>query len=59
MSNIFFMTQLLDMLEFYAGFEINDLTGEPMTDREMTDLHYKRIRALQVIFISRRACVTC
>ena len=53
------MTQLLDMLEFYAGFEINDLTGEPMTDREMTDLHYKRIRAVQVIVISRRAFVTC
>ena len=46
------------MLEFYAGFEINDLTGEPMTDREMTDLHYKRIRALQVTSPSGRAYVT-
>ncbi|KAF6024345.1 AQR [Bugula neritina] len=40
-------SQLLDMLEFYVGFEINDLTGEPMTDKEMTDIHYRRIRALQ------------
>ncbi|XP_067939363.1 RNA helicase aquarius-like [Watersipora subatra] len=40
-------TQLLDMLEFYTGFEINDLTGEPMTSKEMTNTHYKRIRDLQ------------
>jgi len=33
------------MLEFYVGFEINDLTGEPMTDKEMTDIHYRRIRS--------------
>ena len=37
------------MLEFYTGFEINDLTGEPLSDKETTNIHYRRIRALQVI----------
>lgn len=40
-------TQLLSMLEFYAGFEINDQTGEPLADGEMTDIHYNKITALQ------------
>lgn len=39
--------QLLDMLQFYAGFEINDFTGEPLTDQEMTSLHYDRLKSLQ------------
>ncbi|KAI9551525.1 hypothetical protein GHT06_021858 [Daphnia sinensis] len=39
--------QLLDMLKFYARFEINDQTGDPLTDRDMMQLHYDRITALQ------------
>jgi len=40
-------TQLLDNLSFYVGFEINEQTGEALTDHEMTDLHYDRITSLQ------------
>ena len=39
--------QLLEMLTFYAGFEINEQTGEALTDHEMTDIHYNRITSLQ------------
>ena len=44
--------QLLDMLKFYAGFEINEQTGEALTDTEMMIMHYDRITSLQV-------CVYC
>ncbi|XP_053613810.1 RNA helicase aquarius isoform X2 [Plodia interpunctella] len=40
-------TQLLQMLKFYAHFEISDETGDPMTDRDMTLQHYSRITSLQ------------
>ncbi|XP_039598060.1 RNA helicase aquarius isoform X2 [Polypterus senegalus] len=39
--------QLLDMLKFYAGFEINDQTGNALTEKEMTSMHYERITSLQ------------
>ncbi|XP_057199883.1 RNA helicase aquarius isoform X3 [Triplophysa rosa] len=39
--------QLLDMLKFYTGFEINDQTGTALTEKEMTTLHYDRITSLQ------------
>ncbi|KAJ8411857.1 hypothetical protein AAFF_G00154950 [Aldrovandia affinis] len=39
--------QLLDMLKFYTGFEINDQTGIALTEKEMTTLHYERITSLQ------------
>ena len=35
------------MLKFYTGFEINDQTGEALTDHEMTDQHYDCITSLQ------------
>jgi intron-binding protein aquarius len=37
------------MLEFYANFEINDETGDPLTDHDMTQIHYSRITSLQVM----------
>lgn len=40
--------QLLDMLKFYTGFEISDQTGNALTEKEMTTLHYDRITSLQV-----------
>ncbi len=46
-SLLFFLFQLLDMLKFYARFEINDQTGDPLTDHDMMQLHYDRITALQ------------
>ena len=35
------------MLKFYSGFEINEQTGEALTDHEMTDIHYSKITSLQ------------
>ena len=46
-NSLFVIIQLLDMLKFYANFEINDQTGESLTDRDMTKLHYDRIISLQ------------
>jgi intron-binding protein aquarius len=35
--------QLLDQLRFYTRFEINDQTGEALSQTDMTALHYQRI----------------
>ncbi|CAH2328296.1 RNA helicase aquarius [Pelobates cultripes] len=40
-------SQLLEMLKFYTGFEINDQTGNALTENEMTTIHYDRITSLQ------------
>lgn len=40
--------QLLDMLRFYAGFEINDFTGEAMTESQTVARHYEQLKDLQV-----------
>lgn len=40
-------SQLLEMLQFYTRFEINDHTGEALTDRDTLQIHYDRITALQ------------
>lgn len=40
--------QLLEVLKFYARFEINEDTGNPLTDHDMTQLHYEKITSLQV-----------
>lgn len=39
--------QLVDVLRFYCGFEINDHTGVSLTDHAMTEIHYERIVSLQ------------
>ncbi|XP_035724204.1 RNA helicase aquarius-like isoform X1 [Vespa mandarinia] len=39
--------QLLEMLKFYARFEISEETGDPLTDHDMTQLHYAKITSLQ------------
>jgi len=36
------------MLKFYSRFEISDDTGDPLTDHDMTQIHYSRIISLQV-----------
>ncbi|CAG8455667.1 2479_t:CDS:10 [Acaulospora colombiana] len=41
--------KLLDILKFYVGFEIHDHTGLALTDDEMTELHCKKLTALQRI----------
>lgn len=39
------------MLKFYARFEINDETGDSLTDHDMTEIHYSRITSLQVRYL--------
>lgn len=39
--------QLLDTLKFYSRFEINDETGDALTDHDMTQIHYSKIISLQ------------
>lgn len=36
------------MLKFYARFEISDESGDPLTDHDMTQMHYSKITSLQV-----------
>ena len=40
-------SQLLDQLKFYARFEISDVTGETLDDKQMMQIHYDRITSLQ------------
>ncbi|KOX77023.1 Intron-binding protein aquarius [Melipona quadrifasciata] len=42
-----YMRRLLEMLKFYARFEINEESGDPLTDHDMTQLHYTKITSLQ------------
>ncbi|XP_014252193.1 intron-binding protein aquarius [Cimex lectularius] len=39
--------QLLDILKFYARFEINDVTGDCLTDSQMSQIHYECVTSLQ------------
>ncbi|XP_041989829.1 RNA helicase aquarius-like [Salvia splendens] len=41
--------QLVDLLQFYEGFEINDHQGRQMTDDEVLQAHYKRLQAFQLL----------
>lgn len=33
-------SQLLDILKFYSRFEVNEYTGEPLSDNDMMRIHY-------------------
>ncbi|VDM82638.1 unnamed protein product [Strongylus vulgaris] len=39
--------QLVEMLKFYARFEINDITGQQLTNKEVSDRHYEHMVQLQ------------
>lgn len=43
------------MLKFYTRFEINDESGDPLTDHDMTQIHYSKITSLQVRTINIHA----
>lgn len=45
--------QLLDTLKFYSRFEINDETGDALTDHDMTQTHYKKITSLQRVAFAK------
>jgi len=40
-------SQLLEQVRFYTRFEINDQTGEPLSDKDMMSVHYARMSKLQ------------
>lgn len=40
--------QLVDLLQFYEGFEINDNTGVQLTDHEVLESHYSRLQSFQL-----------
>lgn len=46
-------SQLLEMLKFYTRFEINDETGDPLSDHDMTQIHYDKITSLQKAAFSK------
>ena len=38
---------MLAILKFYSRFEIDDATGERLTERDMQEIHYTRFSELQ------------
>lgn len=42
--------QLLEQLKLFAGFEIDDMSGEQLNQQQTTERHYKSVTKLQVIF---------
>ncbi|PRQ55057.1 putative intron-binding protein aquarius [Rosa chinensis] len=42
-------TQLVDLLHFYEGFEINDNVGKQLTDDEVLQSHYDRVQSFQLL----------
>ncbi|CAA3022407.1 intron-binding aquarius [Olea europaea subsp. europaea] len=45
--------QLVDLLQYYEGFEIDDHKGRQMTDDEVLQAHYKRLQAFQLLAFKR------
>ncbi|PKI38953.1 hypothetical protein CRG98_040661 [Punica granatum] len=41
--------QLVDLLQFYEGFEINDHVGTQLTDDEVLQSHYDRMQSFQLL----------
>lgn len=53
--------QLVDLLQYYEGFEIDDHKGRQMTDDEVLQAHYKRLQAFQLLAFKRipKVCILC
>ncbi|KAK4770601.1 hypothetical protein SAY87_031133 [Trapa incisa] len=45
--------QLVDLLQFYEGFEINDHVGTQLTDDEVLQSHYERLQSFQLLAFKR------
>ena len=41
--------QLVDLLQFYEGFEINDHSGTQLGDDDVLQAHYSRFQAFQLL----------
>ncbi|CAG7823151.1 unnamed protein product [Allacma fusca] len=46
-------SQLLERLKFYANFEICNETGDPMSELEVMNVHYKKITSLQEVIFAK------
>lgn len=46
--------QLVDLFRFYMAFPIDDHTGDPVTDEEVTAAHYEKVQ--QVMPTPRISC---
>ena len=46
-------TQLVETLRTYSSFEVNDLSGEPLSQQEMVAAHYDRMSKLQKCAFSK------
>eukprot|EP01018_Ginkgo_biloba_P026904 Gb_01316 [translate_table: standard] len=44
-----FFVQLVDLLRFYEGFEINDHVGTQLSDDDVLLAHYSRLQAFQLL----------
>lgn len=42
-------SQLLEMLKFYVGFEIDDRTGNALSDSKLLDAHYSKFQRMQYV----------
>lgn len=42
-------SQLVDLLQFYERFEINDHVGTQLTDDQVLKTHYRRFEAFQLL----------
>lgn len=52
--------QLVDLLQFYERFEINDHVGTQLTDDEVLQSHYDRFQAFQLLAFKKipKVCFT-
>ena len=41
--------QLVDLFRFYMAFPIDDHTGDPVTDEEVTAAHYEKVQQVCAI----------
>ena len=46
-------SQLVDLLQFYETFEINDHEGTQLTDDEVLQAHYERFQSFQLLAFKR------
>ena len=46
-------SQLVDLLQFYENFEIDDHLGRQMADDEVLQAHYERLQAFQLLVFKK------
>jgi intron-binding protein aquarius len=51
--------QLVDLLQFYEGFEIDDHFGTQLSDDDVLLAHYSRLQAFQLLAFKQVPKVRC